>query len=453
MSGSDRTLPAATNIERLLMGSILLGDQKFNQEFSEAAEKLIPEDFSLDSNRRIFARFGAMVDAGKPINTATLMDELLRNGQIESVGGLSYLNSLTEERYKPPTVTELIRIVKEKSMARQLINACDLAAKNAFEKDAADIVGQLQTSLEAILLGSEQDDPLVSSYGIAALDEFERDRKTQQRGLSYGISSLDSFTGGMRKGEVTVVGARSGVGKTSLMVQTAVANCRAGIPVHLFSLEMTRQQILQRIWSIVSKVPHKRISDGTTTEEQAKLVRNAAAQVLEWPLRIHDNSELSLNQIVAAGRLSIRRHGTRFIAVDYAQEVDAEGKDERTRVIAVCRKLARMVKHENCSLMLLSQLVKLGREHYNKPPVVTDLVESGKLENVAHCIVLLHRGWDDAKATVTNEGELIIPKQRRGATGVKPAHFNHITLTFEAMEREEGQAAPSGPTGGLRVVH
>src|SRR6202000_26723 len=139
-------------------------------------------------------------------------------------------------------------------------------------------------------------------------------------------------------------------------------------------------------------VPYKRISDPwLSSDEDANRVREAAAEVDAWPLRIHDKSEISVCQIAAGCRLSIQHHGTRFIAVDYAQEVDAPGKDERTKVMATARGLARLVKKEDACLMLLSQLVKTAREFYNKAPVSGDLVESGKLENVAHTIILLHR--------------------------------------------------------------
>jgi replicative DNA helicase len=287
------------------------------------------------------------------------------------------------------------------------------------------------------VIGDEEDDPLVESFTVSALDEFDAERSSQQSpGLSFGIPQLDAATGGMRKGEVIVAGARSGVGKTSLVTQAIVANASKGIPCDLFSVEMTRNQILRRIWSIVSGVPYKRVTDPwQASREEAERVRIAASKVCEWPLRIHDNSEMPLSKIVATARLSIQRHGSRFIALDYTQEVDAPGKDERAKVMAVCRKLTRLVKHEDCSLMLLSQLVKVNRDSYDKPPMVGDLIESGKLENVAHLVLLLHRSHEkDADGNPSHLGtkaELIIPKQRRGETGIIPARFNRSLAIFE----------------------
>jgi replicative DNA helicase len=429
----QRGLPASVDSERSILGAILLE----NGAYHEAAEKLQAEDFSLDSHRRIYGRMAELIENERAVDYVTLTDELTLRGEVDAVGGRAYIASLTEGLPRRPSIKEYVRIVKEKAMGRQLISLCDSAIARAVDQEKTkDILGSIQDGLESIIFGNDRDEPLVSSYNLEALNEFERERSLKQSpGLSYGIETLDRFTGGMRKGEVCVVGARSGVGKTSLVCQAIAANASKGIPCHLFSLEMTRQQILRRLWSIVSGVSHKRISDPwLATEEDANKVRNAAAEVDAWPLRIHDNSEISLSQIVAAGRLSIRRHGTRFVGVDYAQEVDAPGKDERTKVMMVCRKLSRMVKHEDCSLMLLSQLVKGNREFFNKPPVVSDLVESGKLENVAHCIVLLHRGWDEEAGRVTDEAELIVPKQRRGDTGVKQATFNRRTLTFEGVQ-------------------
>jgi replicative DNA helicase len=417
----ERAMPAAVDAERSILGAILLD----NRAFYEAAEKLQAEDFYLDSHRRIYRRMAELI-------------EFLSNGELDAVGGAAYLASLTEGMPRRPSIGEYVRVAREKSQARQLIGLCDSAITRAVDANKVkDILGSIQDGLEAIVFGNAGEDPLVSSYNLQALNEFERERTlTISPGISYGIDSLDDFTGGMRAGEVSVIGARSGVGKTSLVCQAIAANAAKGIPCHLFSLEMTRQQILRRLWSIVSCVAYKRISDPwLASEEDANKVRDAAAEVDAWPLRIHDNSEMLLSQIVAAGRLSIHRHGTRLIAVDYAQEVDAPGKDERAKVMAVCRKLSRMVKHEDCSLMLLSQLVKGNREFFNKPPVVSDLTESGKLENVAHTIVLLHRGWDEEAGRITDAAELIVPKQRRGETGVKEARFNRRTLTFEGVQQ------------------
>jgi replicative DNA helicase len=367
---------------------------------------------------------------------SVLSKELADTRERDAIGGVAYLASLTEGIPRRIAITDYLRVVREKSQLRQIMRLCESALVRASDSDdSSTVIGSIQDGLQRVLDCGDVDDPLVAKYSVAALNRFHAERQLDRSpGLSYGIPSLDVFTGGMMPGEVAIVGARSGVGKTSLMCQAAAANCKAGIPVHLFSLEMTREQILRRLWAIVSDVPYKIISEPwRSNPDHVARVNDAAEIVSEWPLRIHDQSELSLSKIVGLARVSMRRYGTRFVAVDYAQEVDAEGRDERAKVMAVAKGLSRMVKHENASLMLLSQLVKMNRESYNKPPIVGDLIESGKLENVAHIVILLHRGWDEEASRISEDAEIIVPKQRRGETGVLPAVFNRKKVIFEGV--------------------
>lgn len=433
MIDTEQPLPASIEAERTLLGAIL----RRPEAYYEAAALISEHDFYLSAHMRVFRQFAAMAEAEQIIDTETLSQALRDSGELEAIGGRPYVWALQDAALKSSKAAPYCQIILEKSRLRSLIAACEritLRAQDGSEK-ALDLVGAIQDDLESVT-AHEADDPCVRAYSVAALDKFERERKSQQTsGISYGVGpELDSFTGGMRPGEVTVVGARSGVGKTSLACQAIAANCKAGLPCALFSLEMTREQILRRLWSIYSKVPYKCITDPwLSTPMQAEMVQEAGLAVAEWPLRIYDREDLSLGRILAFARICIRRHNTRFIAIDYAQEVDAPGRDERSKVMLVCRRLTRLVKHEPCSLMLLSQLVKTRREDYGKPPVVGDLIESGKLENVAHLVLLLHRGWDEEGRRIAEDAELIVPKQRRGDTGVLRAKFNRKTAIFEEV--------------------
>lgn len=420
---------AALDAERTILGAILLRDDAYAEAVSEVAA----EDFYLEAHRRVFRRMAAMWEENKPIDLVTLPHEMRDRGELDAIGGIAWLASLTEGLPRRLAIGSYCRMVREKSRIRSVIRSCEMATNRANSGDKAlDVISDLQDGLEGAV-ASEDDDASVAAYSVAALDRFQQERKLERPlGITYGVKNLDDFSGGMRPGEVTVVGARSGVGKTSLMCQATAANCRAGVPVVNFSLEMTREQILRRLWSIESRVPYKRITDPWLSgHEDAIRVREAALRVAEWPLRIYDKEDLTLGKIVALAKVCMRRHKTRLICVDYAQEIEAPGKDERSKVMLVCRRLSQMVKHEDCSLMLLSQLVKAHREAYGKPPVVGDLIESGKLENVAHLVLLLHRGWDEERRRIGDEAELIIPKQRRGETGVLRASFNRLYATFE----------------------
>ncbi len=425
------TLPNCADSERAILGMILLEPEAWY----EAATAIKPSDFSLDSHRRIFLRMGELLEAGRNLDELILQGELRKYGELDSIGGAAYLSSLTEGLPRRARVFEHVKRVKRVSQQRRLATACESSAILACSESPESVIDNLESSIEEILTG-EQDDASLENSLIRTLDHFHQERAfSVPPGLSYGLGNLDEFTGGLRAGEVTVVGARSGVGKTSLACQTVAANCRRGVSTLLFSLEMTKEQIQRRLLSIVSGVCYRHLlNPWESSKDEAARVSEAVPQMIEWPLRIYDAEDLTLARMLALGKIGIRRHKARLIVVDYAQEVDAPGKDERAKVMLTCRKLTRLVKQENCSLLLLSQLVKMSRENYGKPPIVSDLIESGKLENVAHCVILLHRGWDEDRRRIAEDAELIIPKQRRGETGVLKARFDRSTATFAEIE-------------------
>lgn len=430
---NDQALPCAIDMEKAVLGSCLL----FGKHVDSARVLLRPGDFFLDGHARIFTAIVRLDDADKAIDPLTVTQQLIDSKELPAAGGAAYVSELTTGVPRRISIDDWVAIVKEKARLRKLVRMAEIISSSSYEQGdgAIDIVSRAQDSIQAILDDSDTDNPHVSAYSVPELDRFEQERRMERpAGLSYGLPQLDAMTGGMRPGEVCLVGARSGVGKTALACQIIAANCATGIPCHFFSLEMTRAQILRRLWAIVSGVAYKRISDAWLANvDDAARIREAAAAVAEWPLRIHDQSEMHLSQIVASARVSIRRHGSQLVCVDYAQEVNAEGKDQRTKTMAVAQGLTRMVKHEPASLVLLSQLVKGNRESYNKPPILSDLIESGKLENVAHVAILLHRGWDEESGRITEDAEILVPKQRRGDTGTLKARFNRKLVTFEEI--------------------
>lgn len=266
----------------------------------------------------------------------------------------------------------------------------------------------------------------------------ERSR-VEPAGLSYGISTLDRRTGGMRSGENTTVGGDPGHGKSSLMLQAAAANCPNGVPVFLVSLEMTRAQILKRLWSQESGVDAYRVRNAKDSSDQdAGALHEAALRIAEWPLHIYDQSRVRLEQLTGMLRLAIRRHGIKLFAVDFVQLVGASGRDFREQITSATNELTAIAKGEGVHLMLLSQMSRKSHNEFNRAPRLSDLRESGALEQNAHCAVLIHRPWDEGNGRVHTRPaahgepgcELIIAKQREGSTSSFPAEFNPKTLTF-----------------------
>jgi replicative DNA helicase len=262
--------------------------------------------------------------------------------------------------------------------------------------------------------------------------QLERMRTGDLLGLPTGLEPLDILTRGLQKGEITLVGARSGVGKSCLMGQAAIANCSQGVPVMVISIEMNREQILRRLMAAISGVPFPRLKDSKwATDAEMASAAEATHLISTWPLQIVDDSAITIEKLTATARLAIRREGVKLVAVDYCQIVSATGRDERLRVAAVSRGLTRLAKDEGVPVLALSQLARADRSNPNRRPAMSDLRESSQLENDAHVIALLHREWDANEGRLSSDGELIVAKQRSGETGALPVTFNRRSLVFE----------------------
>jgi replicative DNA helicase len=436
----EHGLPASIDAERSILGAVLLEDHAYD----EAAETLVAGDFALDSHQRIFWRTGEMRSAGLAVDIVTLSEELDRAGQLDSIGGRAYLASLTEGLPRRLSIKEYVRIVKDKSLLRQLINICSLSITRAADQseEALDILNAAESGMLELRSESPGQRQTIAEAIVPLLNRLhqERTRTGDLLGLPTGIPSLDVATRGLQPGELTQVGARSGVGKSAAMVQAAAENCRQGTPVLVFSLEMTREQILRRIFSAVSGVPFPRIRDPKwASEVDMQAIQYAADKVSDWPLHIVDASGIRIEKLVAQARLAIRRDGVKLVCVDYAQIVSADGRDERLRVAAVSRGLTRLAKDEGVAVLVLSQLARADRANANRRPTMSDLRESSQLENDAHAIVLLHRPWDEDEGRLSSNAELIIAKQRSGETGIFPLILDRRTLTFHDAQLRQQQ--------------
>lgn len=424
----NQTLPHSPAAERAILGCLMLdGITAF-----ERCGRLREEMLALDSHRRIFSVLRHLIENEHPVDIISIVAGLRKARQLDSVGGVAYLSDMTNGIPRNFDCAHHVETIIEKWKLRSGLKICERYAVQFQEEENSDQTLSLMQSevFDAMQEMTDRDDPSVKAYTVREIDAA-LDYLASPMGMSYGNEELDKFTLGMQDGQVTVVGARSGVGKSSLVCQAVAANCRIGVPVDVFSLEMKRGDVLRRLWAIEAELPFVAIQRKQLSPDQRRTLRAAAYRVADWPLRIHDDGELTLGQISALARLSARRNGMRMMAVDYAQIVNAEGRDERARVSSVSRTLTKLAKKEGCHLMLLSQLRKVPAEMYSKHPHIGDLRETGQLENDAHNVLLLHRGWDDENSRISYDAEIIVPKQRNGETGAIGATFNSRSLTFD----------------------
>ena len=411
-------MPSSIDAEKTILGAILLDDSTL----LEVSEKLVPEDFFLDSHRRILQRMIDLMNAKRAIDIVTLTQELSQNKEMEAVGGWAYIASLTEGLPRRPVIDEYIRIVKDKAMLRGLMGLSSETIARAGDQSepALEIAGWQAARLEEVVSGGiHRGLQRVDTLTIEVLNRFnEQSVLDGSPGLSFGVPGLDEATGGIQDGEQVVIGCFSGVGKTTLLAQIVAANCPQGHPAAMFLIEPTRHDFLRRLWSIVGDVRYTAVTKPwMATKEERDRIRWAAEQVLEWGnLFIYDKSNLTLDEQQAHARLAIHRHGVELIGLDYIQRLKVKsadkGDDMRLKIGRASTANADLVKNSKCRNVILSQLNRSGG--MGVLPSMDKLRESGQLENDAATILLLHLKYDEEQGHFTDEGAGIIPKQRFG---------------------------------------
>jgi replicative DNA helicase len=437
LRGFDAGLPANVDAEKTILGAVLLD----NSAFCEAAERINADDFSLDSHRRIFLRMKALMDGGHQVDIVTLAEELAREKEVEAIGGVAYLASLTEGLPRRPVIGEYILIVKDKCILRRLMGlGSAMVAQAADQSEAAlSVVTWAAGELESIVANEVTSGVQVAAeVTIEVLDRFNQQAALQQSpGLSFGVAKLDEATGGIQSGEQCVLGCYSGVGKTTLLAQTVAANCSKGVPCAMFLIEPTRHDFMRRLWSIVGDIRYGAVTKPwTASKEERDRVRWAAEQVINWPLYLLDRSNLTLDELLAHARLAMHRHGVELLGVDYLQRLKVKSEDRednvRLKIGRASTAIADLVKNTSCRSMVLSQFNRAGG--MAALPTMDKLRESGQIENDAATIVLLHLDWDEEQGHFKNTGSGIVAKQRFGVPSNEKLYKDQRTAMWMSGE-------------------
>ena len=436
----DAGLPANIDAEKTILGAILLD----NSAHSEAAERLEPDDFSLDSHKRIFLRMTELMNEQRAVDIVTLSNELARFKEIESVGGVAYLASLTEGLPVRPVIEDYIRIVKDKSLLRKLMLICSAAIARAADQsetalevlDAAESQ-LLEVSEKGIVRGLEPLDVIVqNSFG--SIDNLYKNSRAVT-GLPTDFTELDNMTSGLQKGELVIIAARPSMGKTAFAINIAEnAAVKSKAIVAVFSLEMSKESLLRRMLASQAWVDQRKLQTGFLGREDQQRLQNALEQLIESRLFIDDSAGISLAEMRAkARRLKQTAGGLDLIVVDYLQLMSATlpsagGKryENRTQeVSAISRGLKALAKELDVPVIALSQLSRSSeRRGDDKRPLLSDLRESGSIEQDADVVCFIHREAYYNRDEVMSESdraksEIIIAKQRNGPTGTVYLNF------------------------------
>ena len=433
----EKTLPSNLEAERAVLGACLLEERAI----WAATEHIVPEDFYLDAHRLIFRRMTELAAEGKAIDIITLRAELKRHDEEETAGGPVYLVDLTRGLPKGLNIPHYARLVKETATARMLIRLCSDTLHRCYEAEErpADLLegheGQLfKIAARAITGGFEAADQTVDRV-YREIEEVSN-QKSAVTGIHTGITELDRMTAGLHPGELVIIAGRPGLGKSSLCSTLALHAASRGKSVGILSLEMGREELTRRHLSNLAEVDFHKLKTGFLNKEDWGRLSRATSEMSTWPLHIDDAGDCTTLQLRArAQRLALEK-GLDLLIVDYLQLLQGGARryDNRTHEVTdISRTLKALAKELKIPVLAAAQLNRRVEEQ-NRRPRLSDLRESGSIEQDADLVLMLWREGGEE-----NEGvaELHVAKQRNGATGSFRLVFIKQFMKFANLWSEE----------------
>jgi len=436
---ADRTPPQDVPAEQSVLGAMLLS----KDAIGEVTEVLKGRDFYRPAHEYIYDAIMDQYGRGEPADAITVADNLGKRGQLGQVGGHIYLHELVSQVSVTANAGYYAEIVRDKAILRRLVDASMKISQMGYqaEGDVNGIVDRAQQAIYEVAENKTKEDyqPLSELVEIT-LDEIESlSQHGVMAGVPTGFIDLDHLTNGLHPGQMVIVAARPGMGKSTLGLDFArSASIRHGLCSVFFSLEMTKSEIVMRLMSAEAGVPLNNIRKGEMRDEDWNRIANKTAQVSRAPLFIDDSPNLTMMEIRAKARRLKQRFDLKLIVIDYMQLMSS-GKKVESRQLEVSefsRQIKLLAKELEVPVVALSQLNRGPETRQDKRPLLSDLRESGSLEQDADVVILLHR--EDAYDKTTQrvgEADFIIAKHRNGPTDVLPVAFQGNLSRFVDMQR------------------
>ena len=431
----ERPLPSSEDSERVILGAILLD----NALISQAVEHLKPEDFYSPLHRRIFTAMLGLFESSKQIDPILIVEELKKEGTADSIGGISTIANLTYGLPHFSNLEEYVKVVKDKSVVRNLIRTCNQITSEALaEEDDAEVVLDHAEQMIFALAEARTRDGLkhiqpIAETVLAKVQEYAKRESHALTGLATGFRDLDLMTSGLQRTDLIIVAARPSMGKTALCLTLAQnAAVLENAVVAVFSLEMSKEQLVMRMMSSESKVDAHRFRTGYLTRDEWGRLAGGIETLSNARIYIDDTPGISVLEMRAkARRLAAEQKQLDLIVVDYLQLMGGSRRTEsrQQEVSAISRELKALAKEMNVPVVALSQLSRAPEARNPPKPLMSDLRESGSIEQDADVVAFIYRE-DYYNRTEENTGiaELIISKQRNGPTGtVKLAFLKEFT--------------------------
>lgn len=453
MSTTLRVPPQNLDAEKALVACVLLNPGVLDEIHIK------PEHFYNEALAKILRTMQAMRTAATPIDAVSLGEALIASKQLESVGGLATIAELLETVAHSAHAGYYASLVTEKWMRREIIYASRNIETDCFESDKTpdEILAAAVQRLSRLDDGSDRDGLVTLGESCqAVLDRIQRQQAGDDSAvrLATGFTNLDAHLGGFGEGQMIVLAARPAIGKSALALCIASNAIRSGKGVLFVSLEMSHSELTERLLSGGTSINCHDITAGTVSEHEMFMLRQQAEDISRQRL-VYLDSKYSIADITAKARLAYRKHGVRFVVADYLQLVDAESKRGMLReqaVSAVSRELKRLAMELRIPVLVLSQLNREVEKRDDKRPKLSDLRESGAIEQDANVVLFLHRPDAYDAEDRPGQAELIIAKNRTGPTGMLLLTWRKEFCRFESyapMQDYDFNFASDAPIGNL----
>ncbi|TWU79595.1 replicative DNA helicase [Lactobacillus johnsonii] len=452
----SQQIPHDSEAEKAVLGAVFLDPEAI----IDASDVLQPDDFYEHANRIVFQAMLNISDREEVIDPVTLQDELKKNNQVDDIGGIAYVTELSMATPTAAHVTYYAKIVKRKAILRNLISTSQRIIQNAIE--GSDDVTDILDDAESQIMGVSQDNASGGFKSIhdvlnTAMEEINSipDDGNMVTGLPSGFSELDKMTTGFHDDELIIVAARPGVGKTAFALNVAqFVGLKTDKTVAMFSLEMGAEQLVQRMLASEGLIDSQHLRTGQLTDEEWRKLVVAAGSLDNTSIYIDDTPGIKMSEIRAkARRLAKEKGNLGLIVIDYLQLIEGPRSESRQQeVSAISRQLKKLAKELHIPVIALSQLSRSVEQRQDKRPVLSDIRESGSIEQDADIVAFLYRDDyyrderdEDDEGEVeaeedNGEVEVIIEKNRSGTRGTVKLMFSKPYNRFSNLDYTHSEA-------------
>lgn len=433
-----KSLPTNIDAEKAVLSAILLDDENLTL----ISDILRPSDFYARQHQGIFQAIIDIAQAGKKCDLLVLQDQLEKQKMLAEVGGIDYLLELQEDIPSMGLIAQHAKIVKDKAMLRELIHSAAGIITSCYDQNIEEIDSVLDAAEQKIFqISNNLAKPTFVRLDVLLKKTFQQlgQVKSSHEGITgttTGFKQFDAMTSGMQRGDLLILAARPSMGKTALALNMALEAWHSGCPVAIFSLEMSAEQLVLRMLSAESQIPHQKIRNALVSPEEWMALTNTAARLADSKIFIDDSPSLNIMELRAKARKLKSQEGIGLIVIDYLQLINSHQRHENRNqeISSISRALKALAKELDCPVLALSQLSRSLENRMDKRPMLSDLRESGAIEQDGDVIFFIYRDVVYNPQTEHPDiAEVIIGKQRNGPTGSFAVRFHGEITRFEDL--------------------